>query len=116
MLDLNKLSRFGRIGIPESAFIVKEKPKIGPHCDIKLKPPKYPKNPDKSKKVYKGIFIRSMKPFKALYHIEENIYIVSLHDQIDVYSWIDKNEKKITERIENARRNIIPDFTSSNSK
>jgi len=94
----SKYSETARIGmnIPKEYIQLKE----GVSLDIKLAPPKFPKNPDKSKKVYKGIFIRSQKPFKALYDIETGIYICSLFNDRDERVWIDENYNKIKERIQ----------------
>jgi len=69
----------------------------GPNCPIKLKPPKYPKG--KSKRVYKGLFIRPLGAFKHIYSIEANLYIVSLLKERNEQIWIDNNIKKIEERI-----------------
>jgi hypothetical protein len=78
----------------------------GPSCDIKLKPTKFPKNVAKSKKVHKlDYFIRKIKDFNHIYSISNNLYIVSLFIDFDPISWIDENEDKIKERI-NEYRNI----------
>jgi len=90
-----KYSVTGRIGMdsPLVYTYIAE----GPNCPIKLKPPRYPKG--KSKRVYKGLFIRSLGAFKHLYSIEANLYIVSLLKERDERLWIDNNIKKIEERI-----------------
>ena len=65
-----------------------------PQCDIKLKPIKIPKN---SKKIYRGIFIRSLKRVSHSYHLD-GLYLVSIPLGIDVYVWIDKNYELIKTR------------------
>ena len=103
----------------ERARIGMEKPpaytelKEGPSLSIKLKPPKYPKNLKTSKKVYLSTYLlRKLGSFWHIYHILENIYIVSLVDKdIDeVKSWIDKNKEKIEERVNEQR------YTYDNNK
>ena len=70
----------------------------GSNLSIKLKPTKYPKG--KSKKVYRGILMRPLGHFNHLYHIESNLYIVSLlKDKYDPFVWIDDNYDEIIKRI-----------------
>ena len=95
MVSYNKLSELGKIGIsaPKEADNMKE----GPSLPLKFRPPKFPVN---SKKIYRGIFIRSMKPFLALYDVKTSIYIVSLlksHDETT--QWIDDNYQTIMDRV-----------------
>lgn len=66
----------------------------GSHCDLGLKPPKISAN---SKKIYKGIFIRKLGRFSHLYHLD-GLYLVSIHQSVDVFSWIDKNTLEIHTR------------------
>jgi hypothetical protein len=74
--------------------------KDGPHCDIKLKPPKFPKNAKTSKKVYKDTyFIRPMGHFNHVYDLKEKLYVVSILKEHNVLSWIDMNQKQIKNRI-----------------
>lgn len=61
---------------------------------LKFKPPKIPA---KSKKIYKSVFKRSMKPFVGLYDAQTGIYICSI--QKDPDDWIDTNLQKIKERV-----------------
>ena len=91
----SKFSDTGKIGmvLPTAYTYVPD----GPNCPIKLKPPKYPKG--KSKRVYKGLFIRPLGAFKHIYSIEANLYIVSLLKERNEQIWIDNNIKKIEERI-----------------
>ena len=96
-------SSMGQIGmdLPEVVEIIPE----GPNLDIKLRP-KYPKNPDKSKKCYKGFFLRPLGKFVHIYDIEENLYIVSLQRYKDVEEWIDKNYERIRRKINEFKSNI----------
>ena len=55
--------------------------------------------PVKSKKIYKGVFKRSMGGFLGLYDVDTSIYIVSIQKDHDVDLWIDNNINKIKERI-----------------
>ena len=76
----------------------------GPNLSIKLKPIKYPKNLKTSKKVYLSTYLlRKTGNFIHIYHIIENLYIVSLvnKDIDEVKSWIDKNKEKIEEKVKN---------------
>jgi len=91
----SKFSDTGKIGmvLPATYTYVSD----GPNCPIKLKPPKYPKG--KSKRVYRGLYIRPLGAFKHIYSIEANLYIVSLLKEYDEQIWIDKHFKEIEERI-----------------
>ena len=66
----------------------------GQRLDIKLKPTKIPK---KSKKIYGNVFIRKLGRFNHLYQLD-GLYIVSIHIQRDVFSWIDRNINEIQTR------------------
>ena len=99
-----KYSVMGRIGMEEPPTYIELQE--GPSLSIKLKPPRYPKNLKASKKVYLSTYLlRKLGSFWHIYHILENIYIVSLVDKdIDeVKSWIDKNKNKIEERLNEYR-------------
>jgi len=70
----------------------------GPSLDLKLKPPKIS---PKSKKIYKDVFIRSLKKGTEhhLYSLQ-GIYIVSLYKSLDeVKKWIDERYETIKERV-----------------
>ena len=104
----SKYSDNGRIGMVEPPPYTHLED--GPSCDIKLKPPKFPKNTKTSKKVYKDTyFIRPMGHFNHVYDLKERLYIVSILKEHDVLSWIDINQEKIEERI-NEYRYTKPDI------
>ena len=74
--------------------------KSGAKLDIKLKQ-KLPKA--KSKKVYKGIYIRSLDKGKTihLYDVTSGLYLASIYmkDMEFVHLWITNNLEKIRERV-----------------
>ena len=93
-----RLSNLGRIGITPPAPKPKQLPD-GPNCNLKLKPTKISL---KSKKLYKDIFIRSLKKNTEhhLYSLD-GIYIVSLYKSLDeVKKWIDEKYETIKERVD----------------
>jgi hypothetical protein len=94
-----KFSDTGKIGmiLPAKYTCLSD----GPSCPIKLKPPKYPKG--KSKRIYRGLFIRPLGAFKHIYSIEANLYVVSLQKEHNEQIWIDKHFEKITRRINEYR-------------
>ena len=72
--------------------------KDGASLDIKLKPTKIPK---KSKKIYNGVFVRSLKK-GTVHHLYslDSLYICSIYGKpIEyVHEWIDKRKEDINER------------------
>jgi len=97
-LDLYyNLSTNSKIGLPIPAVTIKEKEGI---ClSLKLKPPKIPK---KSKKIYKDLFIRSLKHSSEhhIYAAINGLYVVSVYKCLDeAFEWIDKNYETIMKRI-----------------
>ena len=91
-----KYSNMGKIGMaqPEPYNHIDD----GPHLSLKLKPPKIS---PKSKKIYRDVFIRSLKKGTEhhLYSLE-GIYICSLYKSLDeVKKWIDKRYEEIKERV-----------------
>ena len=92
------------IGI--TPVIQKTKIPDGPNVDLKLKPPKFPKSWDKSKKTYKDLFVRSLKKSSEhhIYH-REGVYVVSLYKTLDeAIEWIDRNYTKIQERVNDIKK------------
>ena len=92
----SKLSSTSRIGL--STCVEEIQVDNGTNLPITLKPPKIS---PKSKKLYKDVFIRTLKKGRIhhLYSLER-LYIASLYMPIeDAKKWIDKNESKIKERV-----------------
>jgi len=52
-----------------------------------------------SKNIYKGVFIRSIGYFNYMYDVETTIFIASIVKPKSPHKWIDKNEQRIKERI-----------------
>lgn len=70
--------------------------------NIKLKPPRFPKNQKTSKKCYDGIFVRAMGHFYHLYDLKERLYIVSLDKlHFEPHEWIDSHRQLILDRVTN---------------
>ncbi len=101
------LSKTGKISIKRP--VSDEVPVNGTCLDIKLKPPKFPKKWETSKKTYKDLFIRSLK-HSSEHHIyaRNGLYVVSLYKSFDeAIEWIDKRYDEILKRIENYDRGNI---------
>ena len=100
----NRLSKTGKIGI--KLPVSDEVPVNGTCLDIKLKPPKFPKKWETSKKTYKDLFIRSLK-HNTVHHVyaKDGLYVVSLYKSYDeAMEWIKTNQEKINGRVENYKR------------
>ena len=97
MTTTTTFSKIGLIGMVNPPKPIKIAP-YGANISLKLKPTKYPKG--KSKRVYKGFYLRPLGHFTHIYHIEENLYIVSLFRYKDPIEWIDKNINEIKRRID----------------
>ena len=108
-ISYNQISTNGRIGLPTP--VVDESTTDGPNLPIflagsfetKTKTYFKPKIPKSGKSLYRNIYMRSNKGFTYLYDIESTIYIIALHDQIDVKKWIDNNYEQIIRRVKNAK-------------
>ena len=92
-----KFSERGRIGMEIPASYTKLYD--GPSLSIKLKPPRFPKNQNKSIKCHRGFFIRSLGKFKHIYSIEDNLYVVSLFTEVDHIEWINNRYDEIIKRV-----------------
>ncbi len=53
--------------------------------------------------------MRKLKNFTHIYHVKERLYVVSLHDQIDVIDWIDRRMDDIRSRVSDYSTNT--DYT-----
>ena len=94
----SKLSDTSKIGL--KLPILKTIWVEGTNLPLALKPPKFPKNWDKSKKTYRDLFVRSLKK-GCIHHIysREGLYIVSVYKSTDeAYKWLDKRYDEIIKR------------------